>query len=218
MVRADDLQEKAEDPAGLQRPADRDLQADPGDLAESLAELPEARLVRRPEPVSEILAGAEPVPRARGVPAITTPGGIAYPEWDWRKETYASRAVVRERPGILGNAAWVENELRRMPPPCVRYVATSSACARDGRRSGARGTGLDLDLDALVEAYADRRAGSVGDDRFHVDTRPVRPRRGDRAAGGCECLDRRVGWEGPGASSTWRRRRSLSSPRHWRAG
>jgi len=34
--------------------------------------------------------------------------------------------------------------------------------------------GADLDLDALVEAYADRRAGSVGDDRFHVDTRPVR--------------------------------------------
>lgn len=174
MVRADDLQEKAEDPAGLQRPADRDLQADPGDLAESLAELPEARLVRRPEPVSEILAGAEPVPRARGVPAITTPGGIAYPEWDWRKETYASRAVVRERPGILGNAAWVENELRRHAPT-MRAVRRDFERLRPRRKALRRQRdGADLDLDALVDAYADRRAGSVSDDRFHVDTRPVR--------------------------------------------
>ena len=57
MVRADDLQEKAEDPAGLQRPADRDQQADPGELADALSELPEARLVRTPGPVAEVSSG-----------------------------------------------------------------------------------------------------------------------------------------------------------------
>ncbi len=174
MVRADDLQEKAEDPAGLQRPADRDQQADSGDLAESLAELPEARLVRRPEPVSEILAGAEPVPRARGVSATVGPAGIAYPEWDWRTGTYGSRAVVRERLGILGSEAWVETERRR-------HAATMRAVRRDFERLRPRRKalrrqrdGAELDLDALVEAYADHRAGGVGDDRVYVDTRPVR--------------------------------------------
>lgn len=174
MVRADDLQEKAEDPAGLQRPADRDQQADPGDLAESLAELPEARLVRHPGPVSEILAGAEPLPRALAVASASAPFGIAYPEWDWRSGTYARRAVVLERSGTPGSAAWVETGLRR-------HAATMRAVRRDFERLRPRRKplrrqrdGAELDLDALVEAYADRRAGGTGDDRIYIDTRPVR--------------------------------------------
>jgi nitric oxide reductase NorD protein len=174
MVRADDVQEKAEDPAGLQRPADRDHQADPGDLAESLAELPEARLVRTPGPVSEILAGEEPIPRARGGFGGAGPAGIAYPEWDWRTGTYRGRVVVRERLGMMGSETWVEAELRR-------HAATMRTVRRDFERLRPRRKalrrqrdGAELDLDALVEAYSDRRGGGAGDDRFYIDTRPVR--------------------------------------------
>lgn len=174
MVRADDLQEKAEDPAGLQRPADRDQQADPGDLAESLAELPEARLVHRPGAVSEVLAGAEPIPRALGQLTSPSPTGLAYPEWDWRTGTYSGRAIVRERDAAVGSVAWVDAELRR-------HAATMRTVRRDFERLRPRRVALrhqrdgdELDLDALVDAYADRRAGGAADDRFHIDTRPVR--------------------------------------------
>ncbi|MEO8140002.1 MAG: hypothetical protein ABI742_10165 [Gemmatimonadota bacterium] len=174
MVRADDLQEKAEDPAGLQRPADRDQQAEPGDLAESLAELPEARLVRRPGQVAEILVGAEPIPRGSGMLGGTEPAGIAYPEWDWRAGAYRGRAIVRERVAEVGNETWVDAELRR-------HAATIRTVRRDFERLRPRRMalrrqrdGAELDLDALVEAFADRRGGGVADDRYHIDTRPVR--------------------------------------------
>jgi nitric oxide reductase NorD protein len=34
--------------------------------------------------------------------------------------------------------------------------------------------GAELDIDALVAAYADRRGGGVSDDRYYIDTRPRR--------------------------------------------
>ncbi len=175
MVRADDLQEKAEDPMGLQRPADRDQQADPGDLADALSELPEARLVRTPGPVSEVLAGEDPIVRAPGLLVGTEPIGLAYPEWDWRAAGYRpGAAVVRERVAEAGSAAWVEGALRR-------HAAMIRTVRRDFERLRPRRValrqqpdGAELDIDALVAAYADRRGGGVADDRFYIDTRPVR--------------------------------------------
>ena len=103
-------QEKAEDPAGLQRPADRDQQADPGELADALSELPELRLVRSPEPVHEVLVGEDPI-RPMPLASASAPqaSGIAYPEWDWRAGAYRPRgAIVRERAAEEGERAWVE--------------------------------------------------------------------------------------------------------------
>ena len=48
IIRPDEPQESVEDPFGLQRPADRADEADPDGLGDSLAELPEARVVRTP--------------------------------------------------------------------------------------------------------------------------------------------------------------------------
>ncbi len=175
MVRADDLQEKAEDPAGLQRPADRDQQADPGELADALSELPEARLVRTPGPVSEVLAGEDPIPRAPAGRVAIAAAGLAYPEWDWRVGAYRPRAaVVRERLAEAGSAAWVEGALRRHAA-MIRTVRRDFERLRP-RRMALRHQpdGAELDVDALVAAYADRRGGSVADDRFYIDTRPVR--------------------------------------------
>jgi nitric oxide reductase NorD protein len=175
MVRADDLQEKAEDPAGLHRPADRDQQADPGDLADALSELPEARLVRTPGPVSEVLAGEDPIPRAPAGQLQAPASGLAYPEWDWRVGAYRARAaVVRASVAEAGSEAWVHGALSRHAT-MIRAVRRDFERLRP-RRMALRHQpdGAELDVDALVAAYADRHAGSVPDDRFHVDTRPVR--------------------------------------------
>ncbi len=175
MVRADDLQEKAEDPAGLQRPADRDQQADAGELADALSELPEARLVRTPAAVSEVLAGVDPIPRAPGRPIGAAPRGLAYPEWDWRAGAYRDRAaVVRERVAEAGSNVWVDATLRRHSS-IIRTVRRDFERLRPRRTPLRRQReGTDLDVDALVAAHADRRGGGVADDRFYVDTRPVR--------------------------------------------
>jgi nitric oxide reductase NorD protein len=177
MVRADDLQEKAEDAHGLQRPADRDGQQDPGELADALSELPEARLVRTPGPVAEVLAGADPIARALVVTPAIEAVGLAYPEWDWQANTYRSRAaVVRERVGEPGSAAWVEQSVRRHAS-VIRLVRRDFERLRPRRMAVRRQPeGAELDIDALVTAYADRhgRGDGVVDDRYYVDTRPAR--------------------------------------------
>lgn len=175
MVRADDLQEKAEDPAGLQRPADRDQDADPGQLADALSELPEARLVRTPGPVSEALIGDDPIRRAAVPTSTPQPSGIAYPEWDWRLQAYRpGAAIVRERIAGAGDEAWV-SATRRRHATLVRAVRRDFERLRPRRMALRRQPdGAELDVDALVAAYADRRGGGVSDDRFYIDTRPVR--------------------------------------------
>ena len=175
MVRADDLQEKAEDPAGLQRPADRDQQADPGELADALSELPELRLVRSPAAVHELLVGEDPIGRAPGLESVPQATGFAYPEWDWRADAYRPcGAIVREREAEAGDGAWVDGALRR-------HAALIRRVRRDFERIRPRRTalkqqadGAELDIDAVVAAFADRRGGGVTDDRFYIDTRPLR--------------------------------------------
>ena len=61
MVQKDDPQQHVEDPAGLQRPADRDDDADAGDLADSLSELPEAQLISSSKTVRELLLADDPL-------------------------------------------------------------------------------------------------------------------------------------------------------------
>ncbi|MEO8452981.1 MAG: hypothetical protein ABI647_24540 [Gemmatimonadota bacterium] len=175
MVRADDLQEKAEDPAGLQRPADRDQQADPGELADALSELPEARLVRSPGVIREVLAGEDPIRRVPAEASTLEPAAIAYPEWDWRAGAYRARgAIVRELPAEEGDQAWVDAALRH-------HAAVVRGVRRDFERLRPRRAalkqqrdGTDLDVDAVVAAFADRRGGGVADDRLYIDTKRLR--------------------------------------------
>ncbi len=175
MVRADDLQEKVEDPVGLQRPADRDQTADPGELADALSELPEARLVRTPGPVSEVLIADDPIRAAPALATAARAGGIAYPEWDWRAGAYRpSAAIVREREAGAGDEALVNAAIRRHAA-MIRAVRRDFERLRPRRMALRRQTdGAELDLDALVAAYADRRGGGFADDRCYVDTRPAR--------------------------------------------
>ena len=175
MVRADDPQEKVEDPAGLQRPADRDQHADPGELADALSELPEARLVRSPATVSEVLVGEDPIRRVpapeRNLPAT----GIAYPEWDYRINAYRSHgAIVRERAAEEGDGAWVD-ATRRRHAAMLRRVRRDFERLRPRRMALRRQSdGSDIDVDAVVAAFADRRGGGVSDDRLYIDDRPLR--------------------------------------------
>ena len=74
VIRADEPQESVEDPCGLQRPTDRDDAADPEGLADSLSELPEARMVRTPGQAREVLRSGEEIERGRRAGASLRPG------------------------------------------------------------------------------------------------------------------------------------------------
>lgn len=175
LVRADDPKESVEDPAGLQRPADRDQHADPGELADALADLPEAKLVRSPEPVREVLLGEDPIRRAPESNRAPQTSGIVYPEWDWRIGAYRRRgAIVREWAADEGDESWVDATL-------VRHAALLRRVSRDFERLRPRRMALrrqpdgsDIDLDAIVAAFADGRGSGVSDDRVYIDSRPLR--------------------------------------------
>jgi nitric oxide reductase NorD protein len=176
MIQLDDPQEHVEDPMGLQRPADRDQEKDADELADSLAELPEARLVMAPGAPAEVLASDDPPPRRalqqEGVPRRI---GIAYPEWDYRIAAYhMSHAVVRELPAPRGAQRWVQDVLRRHARE-VELVRRRFERLRPHRvRLNRQLDGSDVDIAAYTMAHADARAGFGGEDRMYESVRPVR--------------------------------------------
>ncbi|MBU2013607.1 MAG: hypothetical protein KJ595_15620, partial [Gammaproteobacteria bacterium] len=90
MIQLDEPHPHAEDPMGLQRPIDRD-DADAELFGEMLGDLPQARLVASPGQPKEVLLADDPpdasaIALAPGVPALQR--GIAYPEWDYRRQHY----------------------------------------------------------------------------------------------------------------------------------
>jgi nitric oxide reductase NorD protein len=176
VMRADEPQESVEDPYGLQRPTDRDDEADPEGLGDSLSDLPEARVVRTPGQAREVLRSGEEIPGAAnpaGAPPKTR--GIVYPEWDYRVGRYRPQgAIVRETDCPRGDAAWVEDVLARHGR-LVRQVRSRFERMRPRRvRLSRQPDGAEIDVDAYVTAAADLQSGVSPDSRLYVEDRPAR--------------------------------------------
>lgn len=176
MIQLDDPQETVEDPMGLNRPTDRDDEADADDLAESLAELPEARLVTAPGSPREVLASDDPPPTGAAVlTRNSATQGLVYPEWDYRTGSYHEHgAVVRIRTAPLGPSAWAEDVLKRRAA-LLHEVRRRFERLRPRRmRLGRQLDGPELDIGAYVASHADRQAGVPADDRLYEAVRPAR--------------------------------------------
>ena len=177
MVRADEPMQAAEDPAGLQRPLDREADADAADLADSVSELPEARVVHTPTRSREVLESDAPATPRTDVHHGRDDDGtaIVYPEWDYRIAAYRERGVVvRTGVAIAGAGAWVESVMARHGA-LVRRVRRRFEALRPRRTSvGRQPDGAEVDLAAYVSTFADWRAGGPGDDRLYVAARPAR--------------------------------------------
>lgn len=176
MIQLDDPQEHVEDPMGLQRPTDRDGDADPDDLADSLSELPEARLVARPGKPREVLASDDPPPTGTAeVHRNQSRVGMAYPEWDYRTSTYqVPGAFVRERTPPLGDSGWAEEVLARRAA-LLHEVRRRFERLRPRRmKAGRQVDGPEVDISAYVASYADSKAGCAADDRLYETVLPAR--------------------------------------------
>ncbi len=176
VIRADEPQESVEDPCGLQRPTDRDDAADPEGLADSLSELPEARMVRTPGQAREVLRSGEEIERAEGpARAPARPRGLVYPEWDYRLNAYRQRgAIVREPLAPLGDAAWVTAAMARHARLARRVRARFERLRPRHVRLNRQPDGSEPDIAAWVSTCADIRAGATVDGRLYVERRPSR--------------------------------------------
>ena len=177
IVRADDPQESVEDPFGLQRPMDREQDADPEGLGDSLSELPEARVVRSPAPPREVLRSGEPLPQLETTPppASGQPAGVVYPEWDCRIGQYRTHgATVRLPAAPLGDPEWVVSALSRQGRLARRVRVRFERLRPRHVRVGRQPDGSDIDLDAWVTLAADMRAGGTIDGRLYSEQRPNR--------------------------------------------
>jgi nitric oxide reductase NorD protein len=176
VIRADEPQESVEDPFGLQRPADRDDHADPEGLADSLSDLPEARVVSTPGPVREVLRAGEPierVPRQTPVPPVRQ--GLVYPEWDHRLRAYRPRgAIVREPAPALGDVAWLAGAKARHASLARRVRARFERLRPCYVRFDRQVDGSEPDIAGWVSACADHRAGVATDGRIYVEHRRSR--------------------------------------------
>jgi nitric oxide reductase NorD protein len=176
VIRTDEPQESVEDPFGLQRPADSATDPDPVGLGDSLAELPEARVVRTPDRVREVLrAGDESLRGSPRLPAPASPAALAYPEWDYRAGVYRRPgAVIHRQTGQQGLLEWVDSTAAQHAR-LIRRVRTRFEGLRPRRtRLDRQADGSEIDIAAFVTAAADLRAGRNGDDRLYVAARPAR--------------------------------------------
>ncbi|MFB6262837.1 MAG: hypothetical protein ABEL76_04320, partial [Bradymonadaceae bacterium] len=174
-VTQDDLHETAQDPMGLNRPVDRDDEVDPDELAESLAEMQQGRLVRTDDPAREVLASEDPPPRSSASIEESDVEGLCYPEWDYRSAEYLpDRVTVRSAPVEPADGRWAERMVRERGR-LIREVRRCFEQLRPRReRLRRQPDGPEVDVGAYVEAYGDRRAGSAPEDRLYRRIRPGR--------------------------------------------
>jgi nitric oxide reductase NorD protein len=175
MLQMDDPLEHVEDPMGMQRPTDRDAGKNPDDTADSLSELPQARLVSTPERAKEIFVSDDPPDASSIVASSKKRIGITYPEWDYRLSAYHPAGVtVWLKTCALGDAGWADNliEQRRALLDEVRRRFEGLRPRRVQLKR--QQDGEEIDIDTYVEAFGNLRAGHSIDDRFYQASRPAR--------------------------------------------
>lgn len=179
MIQTAQPHEHVEDPMGMQRPSDRDVDGAAEDYAESVSELAQARLVHSPQRSHEVLLSDDPPPtasvRLSSACMATAAIGIRYPEWDYRQQAYRDPGTtVWESMAEPGPAAWVERTLeaqRGMLSAIRRGFEMLRAQRLNLHRQE---DGDDLDIEACIEARADLRAGASMSQRLYRATRLAR--------------------------------------------
>ncbi|MGQ9425712.1 nitric oxide reductase activation protein NorD [Gilvimarinus sp. F26214L] len=175
MIQLDEPHPHAEDPMGLQRPTDRDQEDSAEQYGDLVSELAQARLISSPgRPREVLLADDPPDARARRElrARIREGRGIAYPEWDYRREAYREEgAVVRLLTPDRGSREWVEATLeqhRAMLGEIRRRFEMLRAKPAWERK---RPDGEEIDIDGYTEARADFLAGGSLGEGFYCSRR-----------------------------------------------
>ncbi|MHC2895663.1 nitric oxide reductase NorD protein [Bradyrhizobium barranii subsp. barranii] len=159
----------------VDRPADDSEDEDAQKAADDLEEITLSR--RSSKPASRLKFDLDLPPEALDLSPLNA--DLSYPEWDYRSGSYLPDhcRVLAGAASELGEGWTPDDAMRRH----IRQVRRRFEVLRPRRElMRAQADGHDLDLDALVRARCDLRAGSGGGglDRVHVAMRP----RGDDLA------------------------------------
>ncbi|RAI39330.1 nitric oxide reductase activation protein NorD [Rhodoplanes roseus] len=151
----------------VDRPSDDTDDEDAQKAADELEELTVGQ--RSGKPATKLKFDLDLPPDAVDGTRLTA--DLTYPEWDFRKQAYwPDHCRVLASPASEQGESWEPDEVARKH---VRNVRTKFEALRPRREVlRAQPDGPDLDLDALVRARCDLRAGGAGSDRVHLAVRP----------------------------------------------
>ena len=151
----------------VDRPADDSEDEDAQKAADDLDEITLGR--RSGRPASRLKFDLDLPPEALDASRLTA--DLTYPEWDYRSGTYLpDHCRVLAGEASETGESWVPDEAMRRH---IRQVRRRFEVLRPRHElMRAQTDGHDLDLDALVRARCDLRAGSGALDRVHVAMRP----------------------------------------------
>ena len=129
----------------------------------------------RPAPRDEAF-GVEGAPRqaSRNGDRATEeiPGGIAYPEWNCATESYRPHyCLLREEIAPAGDAEWVSRKLEEHRLRIAEVRRRFEALRPRRLRLARQVDGEEIDLDAYVDDFSDRRAGGSPSDRLYLADR-----------------------------------------------
>ena len=151
----------------VDRPADDSEDEDARKAADDLEELAIGR--RSGKPATKLKFDLDLPPEA--IDAARLDAGRLYPEWDYRSGTYLpDHSRVLASTAAETGESWAPDEPMRRHIRLVRRRFEALRPRREVMRGQA--DGHDLDIDALVRARCDLRAGSGRLDRVHLAMRP----------------------------------------------
>jgi nitric oxide reductase NorD protein len=171
--------------AGDARPAGEDGDGAPvavsgGDASARIGRGEAPQVVGAAEPPGRDERPRDDAPRPRRAaatraPVKPPPGGVLHDEWDYLSGRWLRGwCRVHER-RLRGTDTAFVDDVRRRHPELARSIRERFARMRPTGRTAARrvGDGDELDLDGLVEAVVDRRAGRASDERAYVRRDPA---------------------------------------------
>lgn len=178
MIQSAQPEQHIEDPMGAQRPTDRDDQTAAEEFADSMSELPEARLVSTPGRPKEVLLSDDP-PDARSTSEASSTEEvglrISYPEWDFRINAYKdAAATVRSIRAPCGSQLWVDKTLDEHHAMLTAIRRRFEMLRSQRVRLRKQLEGDELDLGACIDNYADFRAGLPMADGLYETRRAAR--------------------------------------------
>ncbi|HEX9593037.1 MAG TPA: VWA domain-containing protein [bacterium] len=133
-------------------------------ILDDLGEIPPEYLVAGGNAPGYAMAERGEEPLGHGA---AEPGGYVYDEWDYRRGSYRKRwCVVQERPTAASAEPAVERALAKHAGVVTTLRRQFEMLRTEERWLRRQRYGTDIDLDAVVEAVADARAGIEPDDRL----------------------------------------------------
>ena len=120
-------------------------------------------------------AEALPPAEAAGEPGETqAAGGRLYDEWDFRRRDYRKDwCVLFESDVLAGDPGYVAAVRARYAGQIAQLRRRFEALRGEDRLARRQYEGEDIDFDAVVEAYADRKSGIEASERLFVQRRRI---------------------------------------------